>query len=44
MSQALEIIEQPGEGLDDPIAHALVQAQKTGSGVQMPKFVLQEFY
>lgn len=43
MSEALESIEQPGEGLDDTVTHALVRAQTTGSGVQLPKIVLQEF-
>ena len=43
MSEALEAIEQPGEGLDDAITHALVEAQTTGSGIQLPKLVLQEF-
>ena len=43
ISEALEAIEQPGEGLDDAITHALVQAQTTGSGIQLPKLVLQEF-
>jgi len=43
MSEALESIEQPGEGLDDAVTHALVRAQTTGSGVQLPKVVLHEF-
>jgi hypothetical protein len=30
-------------GLDDAITHALVKAQTTGSGIQLPKLVLQEF-
>jgi len=43
MNEALGTIEQPGEGLDDAITHALVEAQKLGSGVQLPKLVLHEF-
>ena len=43
ITEALEAIEQPGEGLDDAITHALVEAQTTGSGIQLPKLVLQEF-
>ncbi len=43
MNEALDAIEQPGEGLDDTITHALVEAQTTGSGIQLPKLVLQEF-
>ncbi len=43
INEALEAIEQPGEGLDDAITHALVQAQTSGTGIQLPKLVLQEF-
>jgi len=43
LNEALETVEQPGEGLDDAITHALVKAQTTGSGIQLPKLVLQEF-
>ncbi|MFW6158637.1 MAG: HD domain-containing phosphohydrolase [Planctomycetota bacterium] len=43
ISEALETIEQPGEGLDDAITHALVQAQTTGSGIELPRLVLQDF-
>ncbi len=43
MSEALETIEQPGEGLDDAITHALVQAQTTGNGIELPRLVLQDF-
>ena len=44
ISEALETIEQPGEGLDDASTHALVDAQKSGTGIPLPKLVLQEFY
>jgi HD-GYP domain-containing protein (c-di-GMP phosphodiesterase class II)/pSer/pThr/pTyr-binding forkhead associated (FHA) protein len=43
LNEALEAVEQPGEGLDDAITHALVEAQRTGGGIQLPKLVLQEF-
>ncbi len=43
ISEAIETIEQPGEGLDDAVVHALVEAQKSGTGIQLPKLVLQEF-
>jgi len=43
ISEALVTIEQPGEGLDDAITHALVEAQTTGSGIQQPRLVLQDF-
>ncbi len=43
ISEALEAIEQPGEGLDDAVTHALVQAQTSGTGIALPKLVLQEF-
>jgi len=43
ISEALDAIEQPGEGLDETVTHALVEAQTTGSGIQLPKLVLQEY-
>jgi hypothetical protein len=43
LKEALEALEQPGEGLDDTITHALVEAHKTGDGVQLPRLVLQDF-
>ena len=43
ISEALATIEQPGEGLDDAITHAMVEAQTTGSGIQQPRLVLQDF-
>jgi putative nucleotidyltransferase with HDIG domain len=43
LKEALEALEQPGEGLDDAITHALVEAHKTGDGVPLPRLVLQDF-
>lgn len=43
VTEALETISQPGEGLDDAVTHALIEAQTTGSGIQLPRLVLQEF-
>jgi putative nucleotidyltransferase with HDIG domain len=43
ISKAIEAVDQPGEGLDDAVVQALVQAQTTGTGIQLPKLVLQDF-
>ncbi len=43
ISEALEAIEQPGEGLDDAVVQALIKAQTTGDGISLPKLVLQDY-